>query len=161
MKPDEKGTLIKQLQVGLARKPLVGFCGDGANDCNALKGADVGISLSPAEASIAAPFTSRIQDISCVPILLLEGRAALTTSFNCFKFMVMYSVCESVSVCILYFSYTNLSGGQFLFVDLFIILPVSVAMGFTETTEKLSKSVPKGSLICLPVISSVVGLAII
>lgn len=57
------------------------MCGDGANDCGALKAADVGISLSEAEASIAAPFTSKVQDISCVVKLLREGRASLVTSF--------------------------------------------------------------------------------
>jgi cation-transporting ATPase 13A3/4/5 len=57
-----------------------------------LKGADIGISLSLAEASIAAPFTSNIQDISCVPIVLYEGRAALITSFMCFKYMTLYSI---------------------------------------------------------------------
>ena len=35
--------------------------GDGANDCGALKSAHVGISLSEAEASVAAPFTSRFE----------------------------------------------------------------------------------------------------
>ncbi len=39
---------------------MVGFCGDGANDCAALKSAGIGVSLSEAEASIAAPFTSKI-----------------------------------------------------------------------------------------------------
>jgi len=36
------------------------MCGDGANDCAALKIADSGISLSSSDASIAAPFTSQI-----------------------------------------------------------------------------------------------------
>jgi P-type E1-E2 ATPase len=57
------------------------MCGDGANDCGALKTANVGISLSEAEASIAAPFTSKVQNISCVVTLLREGKASLTTSF--------------------------------------------------------------------------------
>ncbi len=37
-----------------------GMCGDGANDCAALKAADAGLCLSDIEASIAAPFTSKI-----------------------------------------------------------------------------------------------------
>lgn len=69
MKPNEKTLLIQSLQK-YAYHGVVGMCGDGANDCGALKAADVGISLSEAEASIAAPFTSKIQNISCVPELL-------------------------------------------------------------------------------------------
>lgn len=63
MSPDEKAELVERLQ---ALGYTVGFCGDGANDCGALKTADIGISLSEAEASVAAPFTSHITDISCV-----------------------------------------------------------------------------------------------
>jgi cation-transporting ATPase 13A3/4/5 len=63
MSPDEKHELVEKLQ---SIDYCCGFCGDGANDCGALKAADVGISLSEAEASVAAPFTSRIFDIRCV-----------------------------------------------------------------------------------------------
>ena len=62
MSPDEKHELVDRLQ---SLGYTVGFCGDGANDCGALKAADVGLSLSEAEASVAAPFTSRSPDISC------------------------------------------------------------------------------------------------
>ncbi|KAL8973194.1 MAG: hypothetical protein Q9183_000096 [Haloplaca sp. 2 TL-2023] len=67
MSPDEKHELVEKLQmIGYC----CGFCGDGANDCGALKAADVGISLSEAEASVAAPFTSRVFDVSCVPEII-------------------------------------------------------------------------------------------
>lgn len=67
MSPDEKHELVEKLQ---SLDYCCGFCGDGANDCGALKAADVGISLSDAEASVAAPFTSRVFEISCVPTVI-------------------------------------------------------------------------------------------
>jgi cation-transporting ATPase 13A3/4/5 len=79
MGPDDKACLVENIQEIM--KESVGMCGDGANDCGALKTADAGISLSEAEASIAAPFTSAVQNIECVVTLLREGRAAMSTSF--------------------------------------------------------------------------------
>lgn len=46
--PDQKTQLITALQ---GEDVVVGMCGDGANDCGALKAAHVGISLSEADAS--------------------------------------------------------------------------------------------------------------
>lgn len=99
MSPDEKHELVEKLQT---LDYCVGFCGDGANDCGALKAADVGVSLSEAEASVAAPFTSRSFEISCVLQLIREGRAALVTSFSCFKYMALYSAIQFITVSILY-----------------------------------------------------------
>ena len=128
MSPDEKHELVEKLQ---SLDYCCGFCGDGANDCGALKAADVGISLSEAEASVAAPFTSRVFDISCVPEVIRyqmiptasrpleyanspdrEGRAALVTSFCCFKYMSLYSAIQFTSVSFLYAAASNLGDFQ-------------------------------------------------
>ena len=58
-------------------------------DCGALRAAQTGISLSEAEASVAAPFTSRCASIDCVPVVIREGRAALSTSFGIFRYQVL------------------------------------------------------------------------
>ena len=77
MSPDDKALLIKTLQNDT--DDIIAMCGDGANDCKALKAADVGLSLSEVEASIAASFTSKIANISPMIKLLREGRASLVT----------------------------------------------------------------------------------
>lgn len=93
MSPDEKNEVVERLQT-LGYTVLM--CGDGANDCAALKAADVGISLSEAEASVAAPFTTSTPDIGCVLELIKEGRSALVTSFSCFKYMYVSPHIKSI-----------------------------------------------------------------
>ena len=155
MSPDDKTKLIEKLQ--LFFKTEVGMVGDGANDCGALKQADVGLSLSNTEASIAAPFTSTVQDISAVVLLLREGRCALTTSFQCFKFIELYSMIQFTTVTLLYSIGSDLSDAQFLYIDLFTLVPLSIFMGQTEAYQTLTPHLPAGSLLSLPVLTSVIG----
>jgi cation-transporting ATPase 13A3/4/5 len=133
------------------------MCGDGANDCGALKRADVGISLSSAEASIAAPFTSQIANISCVTVVLREGRCALATSLQEFKYMALYSMIQFVTVATLYWFAVNLTDAQFLIIDLFTMLPLAMFMSKTGPHSQLSKVKPIGELVSFPVLSSVIG----
>ena len=152
MRPDMKQQLVEILQdLGY----FVAMCGDGANDCGALKAAHAGISLSEAEASVASPFTSKTPDISCVPLLIREGRAALVTSFGIFKYMAAYSVTQFVSVMILYEIYSNLSDSQFLYVDLFIITTLAAVFGLNGAyVGPLAPVPPMNSLISpLPLFS--------
>jgi len=158
MSPDEKHELVERLQ---ALGYTVGMCGDGANDCGALKAADVGISLSEAEASVAAPFTSRSPDISCVIEVIKEGRAALVTSFSCFKYMALYSLIQFVSISLLYSFASSLSDGQFLYVDLFCVLPVAVAMARTLPYPHIHRKRPTANLVSKKVLVSMLGQVII
>lgn len=154
MSPDEKHELVEKLQ---SIDYCAGFCGDGANDCGALKAADVGISLSEAEASVAAPFTSRIFDISCVPEVIREGRAALVTSFSCFKYMSLYSAIQFTSVSFLYATASNLGDFQFLYIDLLLILPIAIFMGWSGPYPELSRKRPTASLVSRKVLTPLIG----
>ncbi|KAK6350682.1 hypothetical protein TWF718_003867 [Orbilia javanica] len=154
MSPDEKHELVEKLQ---SLDYTVCFCGDGANDCGALKAADVGISLSEAEASVAAPFTSRVFEISCVPQVIREGRASLVTSFSCFKYMSLYSAIQFISVSILYKSGSNLGDFQYLFIDLLLILPIAIFMSWSDPSDKLSVKRPTASLVSRKVLTPLLG----
>ncbi|PYH72443.1 putative P-type ATPase [Aspergillus vadensis CBS 113365] len=154
MSPDEKHELVEKLQ---SLDYCCGFCGDGANDCGALKAADVGVSLSDAEASVAAPFTSRRFDISCVPTLIREGRGALVTSFCCFKYMSLYSAIQFSTVSFLYASASNLGDFQFLYIDLCLILPIAIFMGWTKPNPVLSRKRPTADLVSRKVLIPLLG----
>ncbi|KAJ1921579.1 hypothetical protein H4219_000617 [Mycoemilia scoparia] len=158
MSPDEKGELIEKLQ-GLEYS--VCFCGDGANDCSALKAADVGISLSEADASVAAPFVSQSTDIYCVLDVIRDGRAALVTSFGCFKYMALYSIIQFVSVSLMYSYGGGLGDYQFLYIDLFIILPIAVFMSNSPSYKKIVRKSPTANLMSSSVITSLIGQGLI
>lgn len=132
------------------------MCGDGANDCGALKAAHTGISLSEAESSVASPFTSKTANIHCVLDIIKEGRAALVTSFGIFKYMASYSLCQFISVMILYTIDSNLTDVEFLYIDLFIISIFAFFFGRTKAySGKLVKEAPLNSLISLTPILSI------
>ncbi|XP_037565576.1 polyamine-transporting ATPase 13A3 isoform X1 [Dermacentor silvarum] len=151
MTPQQKVELVEDLQsIGYA----VAMCGDGANDCGALKAADVGISLSEAEASVAAPFTSRLPSVACVPTLIREGRCALATSFSMFQFISLYSVIQFLSVILLYNVQTNFSDPMFLYVDLFVITSLAITMSYAEPCADLSVARPSRSLLTAANLSS-------
>uniref|UniRef100_A0A4W5MDL8 Polyamine-transporting ATPase 13A3 n=1 Tax=Hucho hucho TaxID=62062 RepID=A0A4W5MDL8_9TELE len=152
MAPDQKTQLVEVLQ---SVDYTVGMCGDGANDCGALKRAHSGISLSELEASVASPFTSSTANISCVPNLIREGRAALITSFCVFKFMALYSIIQYLSVTLLYSILSNLGDFQFLFIDVAIILIIAFTMSLNPAWKVLVARRPPSSLISGPLLFSV------
>ncbi|XP_056003243.1 polyamine-transporting ATPase 13A3-like isoform X2 [Ostrea edulis] len=158
MSPDQKSQLIEVLQeLGY----FVGMCGDGANDCGALKTAHAGISLSEAEASVASPFTSKQPNIECVPTLIRQGRGALVTSFGIFKYMACYSLTQFVTVLILYWIFANLTDFEFLYIDLFLLTSLSVTFGYTNAYDSLSKDPPLVSLFSVaPVLSILLHMGI-
>jgi len=123
MSPENKALLVECLK---KENIIVAMIGDGANDIGALKSADIGICLSLDDASIASNFTSNVPDISCLIKLFLEGKASFITSIQCFKYMILYSLIQFISVTFLMIVGTYLSDNQFLSIDIFLIFPLAI-----------------------------------
>ncbi|GMF15576.1 unnamed protein product [Phytophthora lilii] len=93
MTPDGKVECVKlHMETGA----VTGMCGDGGNDCGALRFAHAGVALSDAEASVVSPFTSREKTIQSVVDLCREGRCSVATSFASVKFLIMDGLIGSV-----------------------------------------------------------------
>ena len=152
MAPEHKALLVEAFKKeGLTTL----MCGDGANDCAALRTAHVGVSLSPEEASIAAGFTSNIPDVSCIFELLREGKCSLTTSIQTFKYMMLYSMIQFICVTLMLIYITYLTDFQFLVSDLFIIFPLEWFLAMTHPYDKLTYHYPVSGILTFPVISSI------
>jgi hypothetical protein len=72
----------------------VAFCGDGANDAGALRAALVGLSLCQADASVAAPLTSRRASVAAMATVIKEGRCALAAAYSIFRFIMSYALVQ-------------------------------------------------------------------
>ncbi|KAM4040342.1 putative cation-transporting ATPase 13A4 [Anomaloglossus baeobatrachus] len=153
MSPGQKSGIIDEFR---KLDYYVGMCGDGANDCAALKMANAGISLSVEEASVAAPFNSHVTNIQCVPELLKEGRAALVTSFCMFKYMSMFGLIEYINTLILYWQQNIFGNNQFLVHDFAVMFVIFLTMSSTPGYHKLAPYRPPGQLISPSMLLSVV-----
>ncbi|WAR15784.1 AT134-like protein, partial [Mya arenaria] len=136
MSPEQKAQLVEGLQeLGY----YVAMCGDGANDCGALKMAHTGISLSEAEASVASPFTSKDPNITCVPTVI---RRPCCTSDK-FWHLQVYGLLQPNTVD------SNLTDFEFLYIDLALLTTLSVTYGRTEAYPSLVKEPPQLNLFML------------
>ncbi|KAM5163824.1 putative cation-transporting ATPase 13A5 [Mantella aurantiaca] len=152
MTPKQKTSITEDLQ---KINYYVGFCGDGANDCGALKIAHAGISLSNLEASVASPFTSKIPNIECVPKLLKEGRNTLVTSICLFKYLIMYTLIELICMMLLFWKKTLLGNYHYLMQDIAITVTVMLTMSLTGPAPKLAPYRPAMSLMSPSLLLSV------
>ncbi|KAM4040345.1 putative cation-transporting ATPase 13A4 isoform 2-T2 [Anomaloglossus baeobatrachus] len=152
MSPNQKSDLIEEFQ---KMDYYVAMCGDGANDCGALKVAHAGISLSEQEASVASPFTSQTTNIQCVPELIKEGRAALVSSFAVFKYVTLYAMIQFICLLLLYWQLKSVGLYQYLIQDVGVTVLVCLTMSLTQAYPKLAPYRPPAQLISPPLLLSV------
>ncbi|EFJ40236.1 hypothetical protein VOLCADRAFT_108270 [Volvox carteri f. nagariensis] len=165
MSPDNKRDLMLLLGNGIDGAPegcphlslRAGFCGDGANDCGALKAAHVGVSLCEAEASVAAPMTSKAQTIASMITVVAEGRCTLMATYQIFQFIIVYALVQAFETNLMYTYALNLGDYQYLIEDLFFTTVLAALMGMTAPRSKLSRRRPLQRVMSLPLMLSTVA----
>ncbi|GLI67792.1 hypothetical protein VaNZ11_012078 [Volvox africanus] len=165
MSPDNKRDLMLTLGGGIDGAPedcphlglRVGFCGDGANDCGALKAAHVGVSLCEAEASVAAPMTSKAQTIASMITVVAEGRCTLMATYQIFQFIIVYALVQAFETNLMYTYSLNLGDYQYLIEDLFFTTVLAALMGMTAPRSGLSRRRPLSRVMSPPLMLSTVA----
>lgn len=144
VKPDQKGKIIESLKNFTSFG--VAMVGDGANDCAALKKADVGISFTQADASFAAPFISLDSSISCIEKVLLEGRACLITLVEIFIYTENTNFIFFIGNCILIANISHFNDFQYIIFVFLLIVPLTISLGLSRPSKQLTYNFPDQNL---------------
>eukprot|EP00494_Astrolonche_serrata_P030697 UN30965 len=156
--PNQKTDIVERF---IRRGLTVAMCGDGGNDCGALRAAHVGLSLSEAEASVVSPFTSQKKTVMSMVDLLREGRCALATSFATWKFMITFGQGYALAKFGNIYHDTIISSMGYIFMDIGLIVSITFVLPLSRPLDKLGKERPTASLLGPHTIGSIMGITFI
>ncbi|KAL4468761.1 hypothetical protein ABPG74_005264 [Tetrahymena malaccensis] len=135
-KPKQKAELVYLLQTVLNEK--VGMIGDGANDCSAIKQADIGISFTKTDASYSSPFSYSETSLDCVIKILAEGRCTLSSMIECYRYYLTISVHKFTLACILVLELSYMSSLQVTFINYFVSIPYLLMLSLSKPLDDLT-----------------------
>ncbi|OZJ03044.1 hypothetical protein BZG36_03711 [Bifiguratus adelaidae] len=157
MTPNDK---VKCVQLHM-EKSITAMCGDGGNDCGALRAAHVGIALSEAEASIVSPFSTNKRTVMQCVELLKQGRAALATSFAGYQFLILYGETMAWFELLMFYFTVIASQPIWIMIDGFFTPILTFCLTQAQPAKKLSARRPTARLLGPYTLISTIGVIFI
>ncbi|RLN72762.1 hypothetical protein BBJ28_00006295 [Nothophytophthora sp. Chile5] len=152
---------VECVKLHMASGSVTGMCGDGGNDCGALRIAHVGVALSDAEASVVSPFTSKARSLRSVVDLVLEGRGALATSFASVKYLIMYGLIGIGCRTVMYYNGVFISQFGFMYLDGAILVGLSYGITRARPLKVMGTQRPTSSLVGPTSVISMIGASVL